>query len=175
MNGRRGNAFDVDYPLCSYGHICWLLNLKKMLRCEWGWNSLWQEHALAGDHPCKLFFSQPTPVTSENKHISKKWAKSCWNNAGDHYNVFFPHPKPTSTSAEKERLTLQYALLPANIFGYIWKGMYLGPRPHTIDICIICTISCVWNVIDVCEIVVFFASVEKNVWNIWSMLEIDRK
>ena len=21
MNGRRGNAFDVDYPLCSYGSI----------------------------------------------------------------------------------------------------------------------------------------------------------
>ena len=111
---------------------CWLLNLKKMLRCEWGWNSLWQEHALAGDHPCKLFFSQPTPVISENKRISKKWAKSCWNNAGDHYNVFFPHPKPTSTSAERERLTfkrigqnhlnthwrsLQYAFLPAIIIG----------------------------------------------------------
>ena len=161
-------ALMVIYVDCWTWKRCWGVNEGEIV---FGKNTHW----LLGDHPCKLFFSQPTPVTSENKHISKKWAKSCWNNAGDHYNVFFPHPKPTSTSAEKERLTLQYALLPANIFGYIWKGMYLGPRPHTIDICIICTISCVWNVIDVCEIVVFFASVEKNVWNIWSMLEIDRK
>ena len=108
MNGRRGNAFDVDYPLCSYGHICWLLNLKKMLRCEWGWNSLWQEHALAAWGP-----SLQAVLLSANTHFVwkqtylKKWAKSCWNNADDHYNVFFPHPNPSSTSAEKERLTFK--------------------------------------------------------------------
>ena len=64
-------------------------------------------HWLLGDHPCKLFFSPPTPITSENKRISKEWAQSCWNNAGHHYNVFFPHPNPSSTSAEKERLTFR--------------------------------------------------------------------
>ena len=161
-------ALMVIYVDCWTWKRCWGVNEGEIV---FGKNTHW----LLGDHPCKLFFSQPTPVISENKRISKKWAKSCWNNAGDHYNVFFPHPKSTSTSAEKERLTLQYALLPANIFGYIWKGMYLGPRPHTIDICIIFTTRCFWNVFNVCEIVVFFCVCGKSVWNIWSMLEIDRK
>ena len=122
---------------------CWLPIVLLWFYICWTWKRCWgvneggivfgkNTHWLLGDQPCKLFFSQPTPVTSENKRISKKWAKSCWNNAGDHYNVFFPHPRPTSTSAERERLTfkrigqnrlnthwwsLQYALLPAIIIG----------------------------------------------------------
>ena len=127
-------ALMVIYVDCWTWKRCWGVNEGEIV---FGKNTHW----LLGDHPCKLFFSQPTPVISENKRISKKWAKSCWNNAGDHYNVFFPHPKPTSTSAERERLTfkrigqnrlnthwwsLQYALLPVSIIGYIWKDMYLG-------------------------------------------------
>ena len=56
--------------------------------------------------------------------------------------------------------SLHYALLPADIFGFIWKDMYLHRR-HTFDICIIFTIRSLWNVFDVCEVVVLFASVEK--------------
>ena len=93
-------ALMVIYVDCWTWKRCWGVNEGGIV---FGKNTHW----LLGDHPCKLFFSQPTPTSSENKRILKKWAKSCWNNADDHYNVFFPHPNPSSTSAEKERLTFR--------------------------------------------------------------------
>ena len=97
---------------------CWLPIVLLWFYICWTWKRCWgvneggivfgkNTHWLLGDHPCKLFFSQPTPTSSENKRILKKWAKSCWNNGDDHYNVFFPHPNKSSTSAEKERLTFK--------------------------------------------------------------------
>ena len=141
MNGRRGNAFDVDYPLCSYGHICWLLNLKKMLRCEWGWNSLWQEHALAAWGPSlqAVLLSANTRYVWKQKYFQKMgkivleqwwWSLQCVLSPPKSIIYFgrkgmFNIQKSWSESFE-HLWSLHYALLPADIFGFIWKDMYLG-------------------------------------------------
>ena len=141
MNGRRGNAFDVDYPLCSYGHIGWLLNLKNMLRCEWGWNSLWQEHALAAWGPSlqAVLLSANTRYVWKQKYFQKMgkivleqwwWSLQCVLSPPKSIIYFgrkgmFNIQKSWSESFE-HWWSLHYALLPADIFGFIWKDMYLG-------------------------------------------------
>ena len=175
MNGRRGKAFEVDYPLCSYGHICWLLNLKKMLRCEWGWNSLWQEHALAARGPSlqAVLLSANTRYFWKQTYFQKMGKillEQCWWPlqcvlSPPKANIYFSRKgtfniqKNWSESFKHSLVIIAICSSPSH---YYWLDLkrYV-PRRHTFDTCIIWTISCVWNVFDVCEVVVLFASVGK--------------
>ena len=169
----------VEMPLMLITHcalmVLYMLNLKKMLRCEWGWNSLWQEHALAAWGPAlqAVLLSANTRYVWKQTYFQKMGKivlEQCWWPlqcvlSPPKANIYFSRKgtfniqKNWSESFEHSLVIIAICSSPSH---YYWLDLKrCVPRRHTFDTCIIWTISCVWNVFDVCEVVVLFASVEK--------------